>query len=57
MCHEVIEFAQCEYRTCKNCGWEGNWTQLIDDKSEMIRELLNKLEDVSSLVKRIRDAV
>ena len=29
-CNAIVEFAQCDYRIC-NCGWEGDWTHLIDD--------------------------
>jgi len=27
-CKAIIEFAQCDYRAC---GWQGDWTHLIDD--------------------------
>lgn len=30
VCHAVIEFAQCDYRNCDQCGWKGDWTEVVN---------------------------
>jgi hypothetical protein len=30
ICDAIIEFAQCNYRICDKCGWQGDWTKLIN---------------------------
>ena len=29
-CNTLIEFAQCDYRICDNCGWMGSWTSVVE---------------------------
>lgn len=34
-CGAIIEFAQCDYRSCDNCDWQGDWTALIQKSDDL----------------------
>jgi len=36
-CNAIIEFAQCEYRICNECKWQGSWIQLVDDPPIIVK--------------------
>ncbi len=43
-CNAIVEFAQADYRICDNCGWQGSWTELIDDREIPLKQFtINKV--------------
>ncbi len=58
-CDAELEFAQCDWRTCKECGWEGGWHHtkmfsrrqlFLDNRTEAAIKLLEEHDFQCGLV-------